>query len=154
MSIWNPFGPNVGWYGRKAYARKMTRSRRRYSRPRRPARFTRGGYYGRYDSHGGRNWSGEYKFHDLAVTDAVIASTGQVTPSCNLISQGVTESERIGRKCTIKKIDWRIAMRKNSGGDLNGSDVVRLILYVDKQCNGATIAVTDILENADWQSIG
>ena len=32
------------------------------------------------------------------------------------------------------------------------SDTVRMIMYLDKQANGAAAAVTDILESADWQS--
>ncbi len=32
------------------------------------------------------------------------------------------------------------------------SEVVRLILYVDKQANGATIAVTDLLETANFHA--
>ncbi len=31
-------------------------------------------------------------------------------------------------------------------------DSIRVIMYQDRQCNGATAAVTDILESADWQS--
>ncbi len=109
------------------------------------------GYYGRYNIPVMRR--GELKFHDLDILDAVIVNTGVIiVPSCNLIAQGTTEIQRIGRKCTIKEIDWRYVLRKNSSTGLVGDDIVRIILYLDKQANGAAPAVLDILETADFQS--
>ncbi len=72
-----------------------------------------------------------------------------------MIAQGATESERIGRKCTIKAINWRydvsIPESVDAATPVNG-DVVRVIVYLDKQCNGATAAVTDIVETANYQT--
>ncbi len=98
--------------------------------------------------------AGELKFHDLDVDDAGIAITGTIIQaSCNLIAQGVTEVQRIGRKCTIKGINWRFNITLSTTADTDtGKEVVRLILYLDKQCNGATAAVGDILETSDYQS--
>ncbi len=93
------------------------------------------------------------KFHDIDLDDAVIAAGVNVTDSINKIAQGITEVTRIGRKCTIRFINWRfdIAMgAKTSAGDT--SDVIRVLMYLDKQANGATAASTDILESADHQS--
>ncbi len=97
---------------------------------------------------------GELKFLDLDVNDAVIAVGGTIVSSSVLtIPQGTTESERIGRKCTIKQINWRFEILINSTGTLlDTSDIVRVILYQDKQTNGAAAAVTDILASADYQS--
>ncbi len=95
----------------------------------------------------------ELKFLDVDLDDALIASAGTVTPSIIIIAQGVTESTRVGRKCTIRRIGWRYNLFLATQAALtNGTEVVRLILYVDKQANGATAAVTDILETADFQS--
>ncbi len=110
------------------------------------------GFYGRYAPSGG-----ELKFHDIDIDDAVIAINGTIqnTGSVNLIAQGTTESTRIGRKCTIKSINWRynLSLTEEDGvANPAGSDSVRVILYQDKQCNGVTAAVTDILESDDWQS--
>ncbi len=108
------------------------------------------GYYGRY---GPRVSNPELKFHDLDINDAAIASGGTISQvSCNIIAQGVTESQRIGRKCTIKQILWRYELLLGAGTTSNSSDIARIVLYQDKQTNGATAAVTDILETADFQS--
>ncbi len=98
----------------------------------------------------------ELKFHDLDIDDAVVAAGGTIAQaSCNLIAQGVTESARIGRKCLVKQINWRFQINLpevDAGGTPQDSDVIRVILYLDKQCNGAAAAVTDIVESANFQS--
>ncbi len=109
-----------------------------------------GGYYGRYS---GR--SGELKFLDTTLDDAVIAQSGVITTSINLIAQGVTESERVGRKCTIKSVYWSGALtlpELSAAANPGGADRVRLILYVDKQCNGATATQAGILETTAYDS--
>ncbi len=107
------------------------------------------GFYGRYSGRGG-----ELKFHDLAVDDAVIAAGGTVSTSFNLIAQGVTESTRVGRKCIIKKIDWKISITLPASTSAAGGtpDSVRIQLILDKQANGAVPVVADIMEDGDWQS--
>ncbi len=106
-----------------------------------------GGYYGIAAT------PGELKFHDLDVDDAAIASGGTIAQaSCNLIAQGVTESTRIGRKCTVRSIGWRFQIVLATAASTGTRDSCRVILYLDKQCNGATAAVTDIVESADFQS--
>ncbi len=97
---------------------------------------------------------GELKFHDLDINDSVIATGANIVQdSCNLIVQGITESQRIGRKCVVRNINWhfRFSLPATSvPGDT--SDTVRIILYQDKQANGATATTTGILETADYQS--
>ncbi len=107
------------------------------------------GYYGRFAGTGA-----ELKFHDLDIDDASVAQNGTIIQSsCCLIAQGVTESTRVGRRATIRSINWRFSFTLTSTTDLTAcQDVVRLILYVDKQCNGATAAITDILESDNYQS--
>ncbi len=107
------------------------------------------GFYGKY--RGGRNM--ELKFHDIDIDDAVIAQAGTITDSINKIAQGTTEVTRIGRKCTIKSINWRYDLIMAAATSSSAaSDVVRIILYLDKQCNGATATATAILESDDYQS--
>ncbi len=101
------------------------------------------------------SFQGGLKFHDVTLDDAVVASGGEVTPTINIIAQGITESTRIGRKCTITSIWWRYQLTLpvfDAVAVPGNPDVVRMILYQDKQCNGATIAVTDLLETANFQS--
>lgn len=110
--------------------------------------YRKSGYYGRF-----RNTGGELKFHDVDNDDAVVDSGGSVTNSINLIAQGVTESTRVGRKCVIRGINWRgEVFLPVTTVTSETSDVVRLIMFLDKQANGATAAVTDLLETADYQS--
>ncbi len=138
-------------YAKQIYRRSTARFRRKRGRiyGRQRGRMRISGYYGRYNK--GR--TSELKFHDIATVDAVIASAASILiDSANEIAQGTSESKRIGRKCTIRSIDWRYALRKNAAQTTVGDDVVRVILYLDKQCNGATAAVLDILETDDYQS--
>lgn len=136
--------------------RRSVRSRRGPARSslrgRRAGYLRRGGYYGRYTPAGA-----EQKFHDLDIDDAAISSAGAILAngSCNLIAQGVTESERIGRKCTITAINWRFEMtlpEADAVATPGPSGQIRVIVFLDKQANGATAVVTDILETADYQS--
>ncbi len=101
-----------------------------------------------------RKPSREIKFHDLTITDAIVVNTGAIASvSCNLIQQGTGEDERIGRKCTIKSIEWRFTLSLPEQTNLAlANDSLRIILYQDKQANGATAAVTDILEVASFLS--
>lgn len=102
----------------------------------------------------------ESKFHDLDIDDTTIAAGGTLAQaSCNLIAQGVTESTRVGRKATITQIGWRfdVAYRPIAATDIGSTvqgDVVRVILFLDKQNNGSAggAAVTDLLETSDYQS--
>ncbi len=109
------------------------------------------GYYGR-----GLGSAQEMKFHDLDIDDAVIAQNGNIVQaSCNLIAQGVTESTRVGRKCVIKSINWRFRVLLNEVNDAanpSPGDVVRIIVYQDRQCNGATATVLGLLETDNFQS--
>ncbi len=138
--------------GRRAKATvSIPRTRRRASRPFRAGRDRVGGFYGRFAN------GGELKFHDIDVDDAVVSAAGTIqnTGSINLIPQNTTEITRIGRKCTIRKIQWRYQINLPEVVDAatpGGGDTCRVILYKDKQCNGATATVTGILESADYHS--
>ncbi len=109
-----------------------------------------GGYYGRYSGRGG-----ELKFFDAVLDQAGVPTGGSILDSMNLIGQGVTESTRIGRKCTIKSIFWRyqvaLPVQDAVAVPITG-DTFRVIMFVDKQANGATAAVLDILETANIHS--
>ncbi len=95
----------------------------------------------------------ELKFFDLDLDDALVASAGGITDSINKIPQGVTEITRVGRKCTIRQINWRFDLQLPTQTAASaGSDTIRVLMYLDKQANGATASITDILETADFQS--
>lgn len=107
------------------------------------------GYYGRFAPSGG-----ERKFFDTTRATQTVAATGTIMNlSLNLIPQGTTESTRIGRKCVIRALNLRGNYNlPGATAAANTSDILRIIVYVDKQANGATAAVTDILETASYNS--
>lgn len=92
----------------------------------------------------------ELKFFDTNVDNATMAATGEVFPSVNLVAQGTGESQRIGRKLVIKSIDWKYTVSLPGGGA--AADTVRIIIFVDKQCNGSAATVAEILASTDYQS--
>ncbi len=111
------------------------------------------GNYGRYGSRAGQHQ--ELKFHDVDLDDAVVAAAGTIADSINKIGQGTTEITRIGRKVWIRKIQWRyrvILPTTDATSIAQNPDNCRIILFKDRQCNGAAALVTDILESADFQS--
>ena len=135
----------MGVRGSGVYKRKYTK-RRAFV----PGRDRVGGYYGRYS---GR--LAELKFHDVDLDDAIVATNAQMTASVNLIAQGVTESERVGRKCTLRSVHWRYKItlpEQDAQATPATGDIIRIIMFVDKQCNGASAGSTDVLEANDFQS--
>jgi len=107
-----------------------------------------GGSYGRF---GGR--SGELKFWDTRLDD-VFDSTGEVLEGAapeglNLIPQGTGESERIGKRVTIKSIYIIATVGVQTGTASSvGNGNVCLTLIQDTQANGAYPAYTDIFETS------
>lgn len=155
----------------------MYRRRRRFSRKRK--RFRRGydrtgGFYGRYSGHKRRRQLLEKKFLDFDIgtvstpIPVVVAGTILNTGTFLIITQGNGESQRIGRKCIIKNINWRIDIQTAIGirGEQDGATMdtnqelygsrLRIILYLDKQANGAATGVAEILEGGlynDWRNL-
>lgn len=99
--------------------------------------------------------TGEVKFFDFNFNSAPVPTAGAVKNSFLTIAQGVDESERIGRKIRVIGVAWhlKISLPALAGGAApNPGDSARVILYIDKQCNGATATVGDVLETADIRS--
>ncbi len=100
----------------------------------------------------------EVKFHDLDIDDVAIAAAGTITPSVVLIAQGTTDSTRDGRKVTVTNIGWKFLISMEDAQTPGSGDVVRVILYHDKQANGAAATVSaavdadGILDVSDFQS--
>ncbi len=132
--------------GRKrTYRRKMTSRDQGYSR--------QVGYYGRYNNLGGQ----ELKFKDSAILAEPVTTAGVIQESLVLIAQGVAEDQRIGRLCAVKSINFRYCIELAelfdvTRANVTNDDVVRVMVYLDKQCNGTAAAVTNILQTADFLS--
>lgn len=103
------------------------------------------GNYGRYRQ--AKGLRPELKFFDTAFADTDIDEAGVIFPSMNLVAQGTDENERIGRSITIKKIMLRGMIYHSTVAALASASCLRLIVYLDKQCNGAAAVSTDILED-------
>jgi len=118
-----------------------------------PGRNRTGGYYGRYS---GSKSSAEMKFFDVVV-NGTATTVGQIQNAGSFvnIASGVGESGRIGRKITVKKVLLHLTIILPEVINQNtpkNADSVRIIVYNDKQCNGATATVPLMLETADYLS--
>lgn len=93
----------------------------------------------------------EKKFFDTAISFTVDA-TGEVpaTGQLNLIPQGTTESQRVGRIANLKSIQLRLQIKYAPAADTVGSDVVYLFLVQDKQCNGAATTAATVLTSTNF----
>ena len=89
----------------------------------------------------------EKKFLDTDVQGSFLTGNGTIVPSLNIVPQGTNQSERIGRKIYIHNIRLRMTLT-NTGTDFNNTDaIVRIILYIDHQANGAAATGDEILDN-------
>jgi len=150
--------------------KKVRRTKLRNLKKRRPAAtsaavqsgFTRSvGFYGRFQqTGGGRNR--EIKFLDMGQAAVALSDSGLIMPSVaggTIVSvgsyvgipQGTTASQRVGRMVVLKKFMIRgyFDLPASTTAAQAGGDMVRFILYWDKQANGAAAAATDILATAD-----
>lgn len=90
----------------------------------------------------------ELKFLDTVFNDATVTNSGEIIPTICDITQGQTGTTRIGRTAVITRISINYAMglkQQIKGPNPVANDSIRFIVYLDRQCNGATALVTDIL---------
>ncbi len=138
----------------RRYKRKYTPRKKRYFRK---GYDRTGGFYGRYNrTPANKTLKPETKFLDFTTDDAVIAAAGTVAvPSVVLITQGTGESERIGRQVKLTAIGWRfeITIAAQTGAGAGQNEVVRVILFHDRQANGAAAPKGEIVADAtDYQT--
>lgn len=130
---------------RARYQNKINRMGRGY--------FRKSGYYGRFGSQISRGVGvkREAKFFDTAKGESLISSTGEIySPSLNLVPAGSNENQRVGRLIIIKQLNIRFLTKVPTSADVGTGGWLRLIVYCDKQTNGATAAVTDLLETTTF----
>ncbi len=98
----------------------------------------------------------ELKFHEIGIDDVTQGPTWStsVNSSLNLIVQGVGESQRIGRKITIRKVTTHLHVFINAPtNNAITHDTLIICLMLDTQANGGNPAIGDIVENTtDYQS--
>lgn len=96
----------------------------------------------------------EFKWYDETLGFATVTTGGSVRQNsvCE-IANGSGESERGGRKITLKSIHIRyVAKIPATATSTLTDDGLRLVVFLDRQANGATATVTDILETAGYLS--
>ncbi len=102
-----------------------------------------GGYYGRFGA--------ELKFFDTNTSTQPVSNAGIIhSPTLLVIPQDNTQSGRIGRKVNVKSISGHLkcSMDSSTTTGTRLSDTLRIIIYLDKQCNGAAATVLQILNTA------
>jgi len=100
-----------------------------------------GRYSGRF-SYGSRK--GELKYFDTLV-NFTFDTTGEVPATGQLLTipQGDGQSERVGRKITIKSVQMRVTVTPTLA-TFTGVDCVRLALVQDTQANGAAATYSGV----------
>lgn len=99
-------------------------------------------------SGGYRFRSGETKYHETIVGISPVSATGTVPTSLNLVPVGTSATHRVGMQFRIVGIQLQGVAHVRDTSGTSQADVLRCVLYWDKQCNGTAAAVTDILETA------
>lgn len=92
----------------------------------------------------------EMKHKDLIQSFSLTNTSAFASDPFNAIVTGDTNETREGNRITIKKIGLRCQILDTASTD--DGDVIRIIVLVDHQANGADPAVTDILQSADEQA--
>lgn len=85
-----------------------------------------------------------------------VPPTGLQTASLNVIRQGTASFKRIGNTVTLKEIQIRMIISLNRLVEnivLPNSDILRVIVFVDKQANGVATAFNDVLNTFGGQRI-
>jgi len=98
--------------------------------------------------------SAEVKFKDTTKAQTALANAGTIFNDTLLgMIEGNTDSTRIGNRITVKSVMLRGDARlPSTAASTDTSQIVRIIVYLDRQANGATAAVADILASADYRS--
>lgn len=101
-----------------------------------------GGFYGRFGP------TGELKFFDTYSGAAVaVGAAGTITNNClNIIPQSDGQSGRVGRSVTVKAVYMKGFVNLASQATaVAATDTMRVIIYLDKQANGAAATAGNIL---------
>lgn len=92
--------------------------------------------------------SPERKNFDVFTTFAPPVASAFATPQLlNGIANGSGGTERIGRKILIKSVQWRAIFQPAAPASQH-----RVVIFYDKQANGAAPAITDIMETNAFTS--
>lgn len=95
----------------------------------------------------------ELKWHDSSYDFGVVAQTQEQASAILSIPQGTDVDERIGRKIALHSMFARFRINLPDTTDATTlSDVIRIMIVHDKQCNGALFTGTDLLTTDNYIS--
>jgi len=102
--------------------------------------YRRTGYYGRFYANRQNSWMPELKFIEFSVLTIPVPNqlnTALNYTNLNTIANSTGESGRIGRKITFRYLEIRgdFTLLENTTANAT-TDVVRMVIFVDKQTNG------------------
>lgn len=129
---------------------KRANYRQRFTIPYRSKGYLRtGGAYGRFGGPG--MGFRELKWHDFEFLHNIISIAGEVEESVNKVQQGTGQSQRVGNRMLVKSVSAKFRVQRILDRNLLDTGMapasLRIIVYIDKQCNGATATVSDLLED-------
>ncbi len=140
MPIWNW---RTGFMGYKAQRPGYGRSSaigKTYRRRKRPSSYPRIG----------RRLTPELKVKTTIFSGVtVLLGSSALLNPLNLITQGDTQSERVGMRFTIRSVELSLSLRLAQNEGVINSIIIRALLFVDTQANGAVPNDTDLLSQAD-----
>lgn len=96
----------------------------------------------------------ELKFKDTTLAATAVTAAGNITNSTLVgIQEGNTDQTRVGNKITVKTVMLRgTVVLPTAATAASGADVVRVILYLDRGCNGSAATVAELLASADYRA--
>lgn len=101
----------------------------------------------------GASVQNEKKYHDGTQVQYGVATGGDLPMATMLeIPQNTSQSGRIGKTIHVKDLFVRYELGIAAGAAAVGSDIVRVMIIKDKQCNGTSPAILDILNQATVDS--
>ncbi len=109
-----------------------------------------GGFYGRFSGKG----KSELKYFDTALENFTITATGvNIKPNLNKVPIGNGESDRVGRRITVKEINVNMSVDLAATATITaGSQMVRILLVLDKQCNGTPATWLQVFTDDDFHT--
>jgi len=103
------------------------------------------GYTGRFTGP-----SAELKYLDAYYPESIC--TGATAFLMTIVAQGTGPTQRIGAKLTVRSLQLTMTLHMDeSGVDTHNTELFRVLVVEDRQCNGATHAITDLLDTAHGQ---
>ncbi len=146
---WLIYRAKIAPYARKeahmsAYRRSQNIIVPRYARYRKKRRYFRKGYdrgpVGRYLP--------EVKFADTEHANATVVAAGAVLQNNLLgLTQGTGDGERVGNIIHLKSIQFNFQMTlPPTTIEVEGGDAIRIVVYMDTQCNGAAVTLADVYD--------